>query len=72
MTETQVLKFNSDDTVRKYLEMIAKPGEYVIYHNQLHKVVERERVMRLSVCGHKIGAKDYLDFMYKCTPLPKF
>ena len=52
--ETYVPEFKNGDEMRDYLEMLAMVGNYVIYYNRLHKVINTEQGLRIAICREGI------------------
>jgi len=56
MSETYVAKFNNGDAMRDYLRTSAKLGDYVIYYNRLHRVIDcGEQGLGITVCKEVQG-----------------
>ena len=56
MSETYVAKFNNGDAMRDYLRTLAKLGDYVIYYNRLHRVIDcGEQGLGIAVCKEVQG-----------------
>ena len=49
--ETYVAKFRNGDETRNYLQTTARVGDYVIYYDRLHRVIECEQGLRIAVCA---------------------
>ena len=54
MSETYVRKFGNGDDLREHIETSARVGDYIVYYNRIHRVIDcGEQGLRIAVCSKK-------------------